>query len=178
MDYELQRLLERSLKDNNTVDVESLCIIPGEKVFSIHCFVSVIDNNGNLFDAAVLAAVASLSSFRRPDYSIDGKQVKVYEPEKKEPVPICLHYQPICISFCILDDKTILLDPNEREEAIMQGKVSLILNAFGELCGFHFLGGIPVSTETLLQCVKIASVKAADISTILKDALAKINNSV
>lgn len=132
-------------------------------MFAVHCYVSVIDNNGNLFDAAVLAATSSLCSFRRPDYSIDGKQVKVYLPEEKEPVPICLHYKPVCITFCVLRDDLILLDPNEREEGIMQGQVSLILNAFGELCGFHYLGGIPLDTETLMKCVKVASVKATEL---------------
>lgn len=159
------------------MDVESLCIIPGEKVFSIHCIVSVVDNSGNLFDASVLAATASLCIFRRPEYSIDGKQVKVFKPEEKEPVPICLHYQPICVSFAVMNDDTIVLDATEREEAIMQGEVSLILNAFGELCGFHFLGGIPLSTETIMKCVKIASVKATEISAMLKEAISKFNSS-
>lgn len=173
----MQHLLERSLKENNTVDVESLCIIPGEKVFSITCNVSVIDNNGNLYDAVVLATTASLCIFRRPDYSIDGKQVKIYKPEEKEPVPICLHYQPICVSFAVMSDDIIMLDANEREEAIMQGGVSLILNAFGELCGFHFLGGTPLSTETLLKCIKVGSIKAAEISIILKGALSLFNST-
>lgn len=171
MGNELQRILERSLKDNNTVDVESLCIIPGESAFALHCYVSVIDNSGNLFDAAVLAATSSLCSFRRPDYSIDGKQVKLYTPREKEPVPICLHYQPICVSFGLLTEDLLLLDPTEREESIMQGKISIILNAFGEMCGFHFLGGVPVSSEVLLKCVKTASAKAEEMSKVLKDAL-------
>ena len=94
--------------------MESLCIIPGERVFSVHCVLSVIDNNGNIFDAAVLAATASLGAFRRPDYSIDGKDVHIFSPEEKEPVPLCLHYQPICVSFCSLKEDLILLDANER----------------------------------------------------------------
>lgn len=171
MGNELQRILERSLKDNNTVDVESLCIIPGESAFAVHCYVSIIDNNGNIFDAAILAATSSLCHFRRPDYSIDGKQVKMYEPREKEPVPICLHYQPICVSFALLNDTLLLLDPTEREESIMQGKISIILNAFGEMCGFHFLGGVPVTSETLMKCVKTASLKTSEISSILKEAL-------
>ena len=89
-------------------------------MFAVHCYVSVIDNNGNLFDAAVLAATSSLCSFRRPDYSIDGKQVKIYPPEEREPVPICLHYKPVCITFCVLSDTLILLDPIERDDGIMQ----------------------------------------------------------
>lgn len=154
------------------MDVESLCIIPGERVFSVHCYVSVIDNNGNIFDAAVLAATASLCHFRRPDYSIEGKQVKIYPPEEREPVPISLHYQPICVTFCLLNDSLILLDPSEREEEIQNGSLSIILNAFGEMCGFHFLGGVPVESSALMKCVKIASVKATEISKVLKDALA------
>ena len=164
--------MERSLKNTHTVDVESLCIIPGERVFSIHCYVSVIDNSGNVFDATVLASTASLCHFRRPDYSIEGKQVRVYSPEEREPVPISLHYQPICVSFCILEDNLVLLDPTEREEEIKRGGLSIILNAFGEMCGFHFLGGVPVDSTVLMQCVKTASVKATAISKILKDALA------
>lgn len=171
--FELQRVLERSLKDNNTVDVESLCIIPGEKVFSVHCYVNIIDNNGNIFDAAVLAATSSLCYFRRPDYSINGTQVRIYAPNEQEPVPLCLHYQPISISFCLLDSELTLLDPNEREEAVKEGMISLVLNAFGELCGVHFLGGIPVSESLLLRCGQIASAKANDISAILKKALEK-----
>lgn len=172
LEFELQKILERSLKDNNTVDVESLCIIPRERVFSVHCYVSVIDNNGNIFDAAVLAATASLCHFRRPDYSIEGKQVKIFAPEEREPVPISLHYHPICVTFSLLDDSLILLDPTEREEEIQNGGLSIILNAFGEMCGFHFLGGIPVDAAALMKCVKIASVKATEISIVLKDALA------
>lgn len=155
------------------MDVESLCIIPGEKVFSVHCYVNIIDNNGNIFDAAVLAATSSLCYFRRPDYSINGTQVRIYAPNEQEPVPLCLHYQPISISFCLLDSELTLLDPNEREEAVKEGMISLVLNAFGELCGVHFLGGIPVSESLLLRCGQIASAKANDISAILKKALEK-----
>lgn len=166
-------MLERSLKDNNTLDVESLCIIPGEKVFSVHCYVNVMDNNGNIFDAAVLAATSSLCHFRRPDYAISGTQVRIFAPSEQEPVPLCLHYQPISISFCLLDRELLLLDPNEREEAVKEGMISLVLNAFGELCGVHFLGGLPVSESLLLRCGQIASAKATEISEVLKKALAK-----
>jgi exosome complex component RRP45 len=57
---EVARILERTLKDSRVVDLESLCIVPEEKVWSVRVDVHVIDHDGNLVDAAVLAALTSL----------------------------------------------------------------------------------------------------------------------
>lgn len=74
----LTRLLERFFKNGRTVDTESLCILPGERVWSIRLDVHVLDHCGNVTDATCLAALAALLDFRRPDSTvIDGKAVIV-----------------------------------------------------------------------------------------------------
>lgn len=43
---ELNRLLDRSIKESDAIDTESLCIISGEKVWLICCDVRVLDYSG------------------------------------------------------------------------------------------------------------------------------------
>ena len=75
----VSRLLERLFKSARTVDTESLCILPGEQVWSIRLDVHVLDDCGNVQDAACLAALAALLDFRRQDSTvIDGRAVVVH----------------------------------------------------------------------------------------------------
>ena len=57
---ELARVVDRGIRESGMVDVEQLCIVPGEEVWM--CFVDIyaLDYDGNLFDAANLAAVSAL----------------------------------------------------------------------------------------------------------------------
>ena len=54
---ELARVVDRGIRESGMVDVEKLCIVPGEEVWM--CFVDIyaLDYDGNLFDAANLRAV-------------------------------------------------------------------------------------------------------------------------
>ena len=57
---QLSRLLDRSIKESDTIDTESLCIVSGEKVWLISCDVRVLDySDGNVVDAALFAAIAA-----------------------------------------------------------------------------------------------------------------------
>ncbi|KAK8799487.1 hypothetical protein WA158_006036 [Blastocystis sp. Blastoise] len=168
---ELVKVLERSIRESDAVDIEALCIIPGEKVFSLNCSITVLDNRGNLTDACVLATTACLSHYRRPDYSVEAGVVTIYSTDDRDPIPLSIHHQPICITFGIFDNDLFILDPNEREEQVQKGSISFILNAFGELCGIHKLGGIPMGQQDLINCAQIAATKVLDISKLLIQTL-------
>ena len=53
---ELARVVDRGIRESGMVDVEKLCIVPGEEVWM--CFVDIyaLDYDGNLFDAHNLHA--------------------------------------------------------------------------------------------------------------------------
>ena len=49
------RILEKVFKSSDVVDTESLCIIAGEKVWSILCSIRILDSSGgNILDAMIL----------------------------------------------------------------------------------------------------------------------------
>lgn len=74
---EIGRIVERGLKQSQCIDTEALCIIAGEKVWSVRIDIHVLDDYGNLIDACAMAAAAALHHFKRPDIQISDGNVKV-----------------------------------------------------------------------------------------------------
>jgi len=59
---ELGRVVDRGIRESGCIDVESLCIIPGEKAWQVILDLFAISDDGNLFDAFALAGIAALRS--------------------------------------------------------------------------------------------------------------------
>jgi exosome complex component RRP45 len=57
------RLLERTVKDSECIDLESLTLVAGEQVWSISCDIRVLSFHGNLIDTTNLAVVSIAISF-------------------------------------------------------------------------------------------------------------------
>lgn len=74
---ELNRLLERNLKQSRFMDFESLCLRAGEKVWQIRVDLNVLNYDGNILDCANLALICAVAHFRLPEVSITGDQVKI-----------------------------------------------------------------------------------------------------
>lgn len=169
---EIQRIVERGLKDSRAVETESLCIVAGEKVWSVRVDIHVLDSCGNIADAAALAALASIIHFRRPHVDVIGDDVTIHPMDMHVPDPLSVHHRPVCISFAFFGDgETMVVDPGLKEEAISVGFVTLALNSHKEVCAVHKLGGVALTTDQLLECNRVAHVKALELSTMLTAAL-------
>lgn len=168
----LNRLLERCLRNSKCVDTESLCVIAGEKVWQIRVDLHLLNHDGNIIDAASIAAIVALCHFRRPDVSVQGDEVTLYTPEERDPVPLSVHHMPVCVSFAFFRQGTFLLvDPSEREERVMDGLLVIAMNKHREICTLQSSGGIMLLTEQVLRCSKIAGVKVAEITELIQKAL-------
>jgi hypothetical protein len=55
------------------------------------------------------------------------------------------------------------LDPSDREEAVMKGRVSFSVNAHNEICSMHKLGGSPVSSKYIMKLADLAIQRASDV---------------
>jgi exosome complex RNA-binding protein Rrp42 (RNase PH superfamily) len=73
----LSRTLDNTLRRARAIDLESLCILAKKLVWSVRVDVHFLDHDGGLVDAACVAVVASLMSFRREDVEVRGEEVKV-----------------------------------------------------------------------------------------------------
>ncbi|PON59091.1 Polyribonucleotide nucleotidyltransferase [Parasponia andersonii] len=176
---ELGRVVDRGLRESRAVDTESLCVLPGRWVWAIRIDLHILDNGGNLLDAANIAALAALMTFRRPECSLggeDGQEVIVHPPEEKEPLPLILHHLPIAVTFAFFaNENSVAIDPTHHEEAVMGGRMTTTLNANGDICAIQKAGGEGVLQSVIMQCLRIASVKAGDITEKIKKAVDSFN---
>uniref|UniRef100_A0A4W4EWS9 Exosome complex component RRP45 n=1 Tax=Electrophorus electricus TaxID=8005 RepID=A0A4W4EWS9_ELEEL len=168
----LNRQLERCLRNSRCIDTESLCVVSGEKVWQIRVDVHVLNHDGNLMDAASIAAISALCHFKRPDVAIQGRDVTVFGPAERDPVPLSIYHMPVCVSFAFFQQGTYLLvDPCEKEELIMDGLLVMAMNKHREICSIQSSGGIMLLKEQVLRCSKIASVKVSEITELINKAL-------
>ncbi|KAG9158129.1 hypothetical protein Leryth_000286 [Lithospermum erythrorhizon] len=196
---ELARIIDRGLRESRAVDTESLCVVAGKLVWAIRVDLHILDNGGNLVDAANIAALAALLTFRRPECSLggeDGQEVVVHPPEVREPLPLIVHHLPIAVTFafigsedavnfCVLKPHThppkkekkkrkltlMVIDPTHLEEAVMGGRMTATLNMNGDVCAIQKAGGDGIMQSVIFQCLRIASVKAGDMTTKIKTAV-------
>lgn len=164
--------IERLLKGSRAIDAEALCIIGGQKVWSIRVDVRALDDDGNLSDVCAIAALCSLLHFRKADIEVSGERAKAYTPAERVPVPLSIHHLPVPVTFALYaaDGKGTaaepawILDPSRLEEAVMGGTLCVALNQYGELCGVHKPGGMAVDYALIEHCVTLATARAKEIT--------------
>ncbi|XP_024962418.1 exosome complex component RRP45B-like isoform X2 [Cynara cardunculus var. scolymus] len=175
---ELGRIVDRGLRESRAVDTESLCVISGKSVWAIRIDLHIIDNGGNLVDASNVAALAALSTFRRPECTLgeNGQEVIVHPPEAREPLPLIIHHLPVAVTFAFIGkENVVVIDPTHHEEAVMGGSMTATLNTNGDVCAIQKAGGEGVLQSVIMQCLRIASVKAGDITSKIKSAVESYN---
>eukprot|EP01126_Amoeba_proteus_P034584 TRINITY_DN3451_c0_g1_i6.p1 TRINITY_DN3451_c0_g1~~TRINITY_DN3451_c0_g1_i6.p1 ORF type:complete len:418 (+),score=104.94 TRINITY_DN3451_c0_g1_i6:61-1314(+) len=172
---ELGRVVERGLRQSRAIDTEALCIVSGEKVWSIRLDIRILDDNGNLTDCCSIAAITALHHFRRPDITIREKVI-IHQPWEKDLVPLSIHHMPMCVTFAIFrsedGEEILVVDPTWKEEQVMEGKMTIIMNIHRELCGIQKSGGIPIHPAEILKATKIAVVKVEELTEVIKKAIA------
>ncbi|KAH3830630.1 exosome complex component RRP45-like [Dreissena polymorpha] len=169
---EINRLLERCLKESRCIDTESLCIVTGEKVWEIRVDVHVLNHDGNLVDACSIAAIAALAHFRRPDVTVSGEEITIHPASERDLVPLSVHHMPICVSFAFFEQgKFLLVDPVDLEEKVMEGRMVIAMNKHREICTLQVTGQMLLLKDQVLRCSNIAVVKVAEITELIHKAL-------
>lgn len=119
---EIGRLTDRAIRESKYIQVEKLCLIEGEKVWQIFIDIYSLNDDGNLVDAAGIAAVAALKTARIPKYDEEKGRVLYGEwtdkkiPLEKEP--------PVVVTVHKIGNKW-LVDPTLEEEDVSEAKVTI-----------------------------------------------------
>uniref|UniRef100_A0A2P2KMU3 Protein ECERIFERUM 7 n=2 Tax=Rhizophora mucronata TaxID=61149 RepID=A0A2P2KMU3_RHIMU len=176
---ELGRIVDRGLRESRAVDTESLCVLAGKLVWAIRIDLHILDNGGNLVDAANIAALAALLTFRRPECTLggeDGQEVTIHPPEVREPLPLIVHHLPIAVTFAFFSSQHMMvIDPTHNEEAVMGGRMTVTVNANGDICAIQKPGGEGVLQSDIMRCLRLASRNAESITKKIKDAVEAYN---
>ena len=162
---ELARVVDRGVRESKMLDLQKLCIIPGEKVHSVFVDVAVLNDAGNLFDAASYAAISALASSTIPEIQINDGIVK---PTGND-IPLDVSTLPVSVTFSKIGD-SIILDAASDEEAIVNARLTLVTDSEGNICAGQ--KGLPsyFTFEEIKKSSEIAFTKGSELRNIIKEA--------
>ena len=119
---ELARVTDRMVRESKVIDFEKLCIKEGEKVWTVFVDIYSINDDGNLLDAAGLAAIIALKNAKIPKY--DEKEGKVlYGQLTDQSIPLSKDI-PLSITVHKIGDN-FLVDPTREEEDLSETRISV-----------------------------------------------------
>jgi exosome complex component RRP42 len=155
---ELARIVDRGIRESKAIDTAKLCIEPGKKVFVVFIDVYVLNHDGNLIDAAALAAMAALLNTKMPNYEIEEGEVKI----KQGYTPLPLKSHPITVTIGKISN-TLIVDPMLEEEQVMDARISMAINEEGNICAIQKGGSGYFTPQQIVEASKIAQEKAAEL---------------
>ncbi|KAI0226826.1 Exosome complex component RRP45 [Lamellibrachia satsuma] len=108
----------------------------------------------------------------RPDVTVSGEDVTIHSLEDQDPIALGVHHMPICVSFAFFHQgKYLLVDPNEMEERVMDGKMVIGMNKHRELVTLQLTGSMLLHKDQVLRCTQIASLKVQEMTALIEEAL-------
>lgn len=158
---ELARIVDRAIRESKVVDFKKLCIKPEEKVWMVFIDIDVLDDDGNLYDAACLAAVAALKNARIPE--LNEKEKPVYDKKGSNAIPI--NGTPVSTTFVKIGNH-ILADPDLAEESAADARLTVgtvDTNDGIKLCSMQKGGSAGLSTEEIERILEAAERKGEEL---------------
>ena len=159
---ELSRVVDRGIRESKAIDTKKLCIVKGEKVWAVMIDIVPINDAGNLFDAASLAAIAALKNTKFPEYK-DG----VLDYKKKTNKELPINKEPIGVTV-IKIGKYFIVDPLSEEEKNVDARLTVTSTADGKLCALQKGGDSPMTSEDINTILDLALKKAEELRKKLK----------
>jgi exosome complex component RRP42 len=162
---ELSRVVDRGVRAAEMVDLKSLVLEEGKKVYTIFVDVNVLDIDGNLFDASSYAVVTSLLTSKLPVYEKTSEGWVKKEEYTKLPTT-CI---PISVTLARIGD-VLLVDPTAEEEAVMDARITLTTDEDGNLVAAQKGNPGSLSVEQVFKAAEIATEKGKEIREIIRRA--------
>ncbi|MDP6845574.1 MAG: exosome complex protein Rrp42 [Candidatus Nanoarchaeia archaeon] len=160
---EISRVVDRAIRESKTLDFKDLSIVHGETAWMCSIDIYPINADGNLYDAAVIAAYLALKDAKFPELDEDNKPL--HETRTKKGLK--LHNIPMMVSFAKIGD-SLIVDPTRREEQIMEDRIHIGTIDNGNICAMQKGGLKPLTNEELLEAVDTAIAKGKDLRKLLK----------
>jgi exosome complex component RRP42 len=160
---ELARIVDRALRETETVDLKMLCIEPGKKVFVVFVDIYVLDYDGNFIDASSLASILALLNTRIGRFRVEEGKLK-YEDDY---MPLPIRHIPVTVTLAKPDDGPFIVDPNLEEELSLGNRISISIDELGRICGIQKLEGM-LSADEIFKAVSIAKDVAPNLIEIVK----------
>jgi exosome complex component RRP42 len=161
---ELARVVDRAIRESKSIDLKKLCIKEGENVWTVFVDIDILDNDGNLIDAAGLAAVTALLNTKIPELK---EEMPVYGKKGKKALP--MKGIPISTTFVKINGN-VLVDPGFAEGEAMEARLTVgTTDADGvQVCSLQKGGSSGFSIEEIEKILEMAEKKGQELRKLVK----------
>lgn len=149
---EMARVTDRGIRESGAIDLNKLCITEGEEVWIIFIDIHVLNNTGNIQDAASLGAIAALLTS-----TIPGER-----EGRGEDMPMPIRDMPVSVTLVDIGGE-MMVDPALDEETVCDSRITIVSNQDGSISGMQKSGSGSLNEEKLLQAVTLACQKASEL---------------
>jgi len=163
---ELARVIDRSLREIKAVALDKLVLEPGKHVWRVFLDIYVLNHDGNLFDASMLAAIAALLSARLPaavktenGYQVDRSKYTMMLP---------VNHRVVTVTIAKVAGK-LIVDPTYEEEQVADTRMVVAVSEDGRIAGIQKTGMGALDYREVLTAVNIALNKASVYHRVLED---------
>jgi len=167
---ELARVVDRGVRESETVDVKSLCIEEGKKVYMVFADVYPLEYDGNLIDASSIAVNAALLTTKYPEMKWEDKKVVATGEILSLPI------NNIAVEHTVAKiDNHLILDTILKEEFAQDCRLTMAIDRDDNFTAMQKGGGSgPMSLELVDQAMEMALEVHKDIYTAIEEAVKSV----
>lgn len=149
---ELARVVDRGIRESHMVDVSQLVIKRDVSVVGVFADNTVIDYDGNLFDACSYAATAAIRTAVSPKWEYGETGPVVVEGQTSK-VPIST--TPASVTMAKIGGR-IVVDPDADEWDCMDARVTITTDSDGNVCAMQKGGKDGFTVDEVKECGRTA----------------------
>jgi len=167
---ELARVVDRGVRESETVDAKKLCIVEGKKVYMVFADVYPLEYDGNLIDASSIAVNAALLTTKFPEMKWeDSTLVETGEL-------IALPINNVAIEHTVSKiDEHIVLDPILKEEFVQDCRLTMAVDRDNNFTALQKGGGAgPMSIDLIEKAMDMALESAESIRNAIDEAVKSV----
>ncbi len=163
---ELARVVDRGVRESETVDIKKLCIEHGKYVYSVFADVYPLEYDGNLIDASSIAVNAALATTRFPEMKVEDDTLV----ETGNILSIPLTNTAVEVTIAKIGTY-LVVDPILKEEMVQDTRLTIAVDENENMTAMQKGGGTgPLTLDEIDQSMGIAIKRSHDIISAIKDA--------
>jgi len=163
---ELARVVDRGIRESEAINLQDLCIEPGEKVYTVFIDVHVLNNGGNLLDASSLAAMTALKDGYLPEYN---EEKGVLDQDKKWK-DIDLSTEPITATARKINGE-IVFDTTREEEEAQDARLTVSIDEDGQVVAMQKGETEPFSSDEISEAMQKIMEKTGKFRDLIDEAV-------
>jgi len=173
---EVARIIDRSLREPRAIKLEDLVIEPGRVAWVVYNDIYLIDHDGNIVDASMLASMLALATTKIPRLVKTETGQYVVDASVRETL-LQVNLLVATVTLGVIEN-TLFVDPSLEEELVANALIVLAVDENGRICGAQKRGERGVPRKVLEGALDIVVERGLQLIGFMKNVLNNPQNYI